>query len=753
MRTAPVAAPVAALVLAALTLACTSDGEPGATASATGEATATPTAVATASPRDAALVVLSTVPGVAEAVAAVAASDVDALLALFYRAERTCLDTEPGDENYDRQRRASCAVAGVAAGETFSYIAVDEYDTPGALDLVTLDWWAEAPMRELLRQALAGPVELASAQRYRYYRAHPDGVVRPQDRYTLYYRAPDVDISGRSRVRDDSRELPADGFALSIEAGEAGPISTIAFVRLELLEAETPFALDVEPLATTPNVDADEAAAARAGLALAPGLSQVVAAIERGDVDALIDLFARTQIGCAPVPLGKEQPELCSTLGLPDSALYDAIMYDYGILFHAGEQRIRAVLEPLLRYGQPTLEAAWFAADRDWGFLPEQRDRYLIAIRTLPVEFLERDGGGVFGGGPVSGLLLNVVARRDAPIATIQYLSPGWTAQQQVRQLRIDQPLRRIEPVRAPTGPITIAAVGDLMLARDVAELMEARGAVYPFERVLPLFEGADLVVGNLEGTFTTWDGARAKRYTFRTPPALAAGLADAGFDAVSLANNHSCDFGGPGLHETQHSLTDAGIRWFGADITRVGAASAASLVAHGATVTFLGYNAVPDGDTGGIDDGCYTAELSVLDEVRARAASGEIVIFTLHAGIEYDPQPARTQRELAQAAIDAGAKLVIGTHPHVLQGWERYGGGVILYSLGNFVFDLDADDLATLGRGPFETAVALVTIDIDGTVSVEFRPVVIDLDELRPRPATAAEAARIAARVFEIVP
>ncbi len=106
-----------------------------------------------------------------------------------------------------------------------------------------------------------------------------------------------------------------------------------------------------------------------------------------------------------------------------------------------------------------------------------------------------------------------------------------------------------------PVPTIIIAAVGDLMIARDVTTLMQQHGAAYPFERVLPLFEGADLLIGNLEGTFTDRGDPLDKFYPFRTPPEFAEALTLAGFDAVSLANNHSYDFGLTGLEGTLATL------------------------------------------------------------------------------------------------------------------------------------------------------------------------------------------------------
>ena len=104
------------------------------------------------------------------------------------------------------------------------------------------------------------------------------------------------------------------------------------------------------------------------------------------------------------------------------------------------------------------------------------------------------------------------------------------------------------------------------------------------------------------------------------------------------------------------------------------------------------------------------------------------------------------------EVARQAGADLVIGHHPHVLQPWERVGDALILYSLGNFVFDLDADDLVTLGAGPFLTAVALIHLSPDAAPTLEVRPAFIDPLENRPRPASVQEAAAVRARLSELV-
>jgi poly-gamma-glutamate synthesis protein (capsule biosynthesis protein) len=307
-------------------------------------------------------------------------------------------------------------------------------------------------------------------------------------------------------------------------------------------------------------------------------------------------------------------------------------------------------------------------------------------------------------------------------------------------------------PTAAPTpsGVATLAAAGDIMLARDIITLMEEHGVIYPFERVLPLLQNADLTIGNLETALTERGTEQVKAYTFRTPPRLAEGLAQAGFDAVSLGNNHTADYGPEGVQDTIAALDAIGVKHAGAGMTEAEARAPAFLEAQGLRMAFLSYTDIMENTFAGADSAgvALATTDAIAGDVRAARAQADVVIVSLHSGIEYTDAPQANQEQLARAAIDAGALIVLGHHPHTLQGWSEYNGGVIVYSLGNFVFDLDNEDLTNLGPRAFQTAVINITFDANTVRSVSAVPVFIDPVEDRPRPATAEEAAAINERI-----
>lgn len=239
-------------------------------------------------------------------------------------------------------------------------------------------------------------------------------------------------------------------------------------------------------------------------------------------------------------------------------------------------------------------------------------------------------------------------------------------------------------------GRLTIAAVGDVMLGGSMAATVRERGADYPFDRARAILTEADIAIGNLEAPFGTRGRAFKKRFTFLVPPRHAPALRNAGFDAVSLANNHMMDYGPEPLAVTLGLLDSLGIGHSGAGLDAAQARRPALVERNGVTVAFLSYSRVHPLQfwAGRKKAGTAPAdEAEVIADVIAAKKQASIVVASFHWGAELMDRPKEYQMRLAHAAIDAGADLVLGHHPHVLQGLELYKGKLIAYSLGNFAF------------------------------------------------------------------
>jgi calcineurin-like phosphoesterase len=304
-------------------------------------------------------------------------------------------------------------------------------------------------------------------------------------------------------------------------------------------------------------------------------------------------------------------------------------------------------------------------------------------------------------------------------------------------------------PPVAP-GRVTLNAVGDLMLARDIITLMDEYGSVYPFAAVRQLLEDADITIANMEGTFTERGTQASKFYTFRTPPLHARGLAEAGIDVVSLGNNHAMDFGAQGLQDTLDALDAAGVLHSGAGANIQAARAPVFMERNGLRLAFLSYNGVSEATFAGPNSyGVANAETAaIIQDVVGARASADVVIVSLHAGTEYVDTPTAQQGSLARAAIDAGAALVLGHHAHVLQGMQEYNDGLVAYGLGNFVFDLDSGDLVSLGPRPFQTMVLRLELSHEGVEKAVTRPVFIDPAENRPVVPTGERLLEIETRI-----
>jgi poly-gamma-glutamate synthesis protein (capsule biosynthesis protein) len=283
----------------------------------------------------------------------------------------------------------------------------------------------------------------------------------------------------------------------------------------------------------------------------------------------------------------------------------------------------------------------------------------------------------------------------------------------------------------ADARPVSLAAVGDIMLAGSSAKLLQRTGYDYPFAALAGRLRGCDVAVGNLEAPIAT-SGREftGKRFRFRTDARAAAAMQRAGFGVLTLANNHMMDFGSDGLLSTLGHLNNQGIRYAGAGADLSSARQATVVTVDGVRIAFLAYSLTypaefyATGQRAGTAPGLrrYVAE----DVARARRGA-EYVVVSFHWGGEGESLPRSYQVAAAHHAIDAGADVVLGHHPHVLQGVERYGRGVILYSLGNFAF-------GSMSRKAGESVLARIVFD-GGVREVELVPLNVLNRQVRFQP------------------
>lgn len=299
-----------------------------------------------------------------------------------------------------------------------------------------------------------------------------------------------------------------------------------------------------------------------------------------------------------------------------------------------------------------------------------------------------------------------------------------------------------------PDRTITLAAVGDILLDRGVGEKIAKYGTTYPFAQVRGILRSADITFGNLECPLSKRGTKILRPFCFQAPPRTVACLIDGGLDVVSLANNHTLDCGRTGLTETMETLRKTKIGWCGAGRNRTEAEAALVKKVKGIRLAFVGFTDVlPEGIFGG--DGkptiAYASEQAIRKAVQRARRQADIVIVSCHWGSEYESRPGAQQKQLARAAAEAGADLILGHHPHVLQGLERFRSpdgkrsALIAYSLGNFVFDPRRERAA-------QSAILRCTMSKRGIVDAQLIPV--QIAACRPCPAREAQAAQILSRL-----
>lgn len=296
----------------------------------------------------------------------------------------------------------------------------------------------------------------------------------------------------------------------------------------------------------------------------------------------------------------------------------------------------------------------------------------------------------------------------------------------------------------AHSAELHIAAVGDIMLGGTATPEMRKYGYDYPFELTKDILKQAQIVFGNLEGPLT--DGGAAgtvKQYVFRSPPdKVAPALARAGFNVVSLANNHTLDYGPEGLEDTRAALEKAGIRHAGAGRNVTDARQPVYMMANGTTVAFLAYSLTfPEEFWAGPDKPgtAFGHEKHVRADVATARQTADVVVVSFHWGQEGKTELRDYQTQLARAAIDSGASAVLGHHPHILQGVEHYKHGVILYSLGNFAF-------GSFSNTATRSAIALLTFRDRQWRELRLVPLNVKNAEVvfQPRPLVGRDATEV---------
>jgi poly-gamma-glutamate synthesis protein (capsule biosynthesis protein) len=300
---------------------------------------------------------------------------------------------------------------------------------------------------------------------------------------------------------------------------------------------------------------------------------------------------------------------------------------------------------------------------------------------------------------------------------------------------------------------ISFRAVGDISfgdhpLCAGFGTHSRLRGRVpgTAFQHVAGILRAADVRFGNLECTLSE-SGLRRRDYhsiQMRGHPAYLAGLTEAGFDVLNLANNHSMQHGKEPFRETVRMLEAAGIRPCGVGADDFKVCVPAFVERNGLKVAFLGYSLRPRQYFSEAPLYAEGDNEQILADVRKARAASDCVVVSLHWGDEFIDRPSPHEISLARAIIDAGAALIVGHHPHVLRGVERRGNGYIVYSLGNFVCDMLWDEPLR------ETAILDCRLTPQGVTDLRLIPARIN-DNYQPVPLQGAAAAGLSARLEKL--
>ena len=372
---------------------------------------------------------------------------------------------------------------------------------------------------------------------------------------------------------------------------------------------------------------------------------------------------------------------------------------------------------------------------------------WVVALALVAVYAVQRSEAGVSAASTTTSQSVTAVV--SSTLSTVASTPPTTAPPTTALPITIAPATTTTETTEKVPPSLTVAAGGDVQGDRLVGKYIDAHGGDAALAKVKPYLQTADLAFVNLEGPISDKGTKLAwKEYTFRSRTALAAGLASAGVDVVSMANNHAVDCGQTALLDTISRLDKAGIEHAGAGEDISAARSPALLDTPAGTVAVLAFtDKFASGFAAGTD---RPGVAPVSDGSKALAAiaaakkKADYVIVSFHWGTEYTAQAASYQRALAHKAIDAGADLILGHHPHVIQGLEVYHDKLIAYSLGDFVFDHHS-------RATGEAFVLRVTLRPSGPPVARVIPVYLSDANGIPAPVSGAAADAILDRLTRL--
>lgn len=378
--------------------------------------------------------------------------------------------------------------------------------------------------------------------------------------------------------------------------------------------------------------------------------------------------------------------------------------------------------------------------------LPEARR--LVAGRRVTWADLGQRGGVVRVVTGVAGLRAVAQDRDALAVVPAPMLLPT------VRAVRVDgldpllapdrYPLRAPAP-GAPGSPTTVTVVGDLMFGRRVGAAGHLAALLRPMHAMLA---GSDLTVGNLESTLSTAGAPRQGTDSFAADPRVLPVLKSAGFDLLTLANNHTGDYGPVAFRQTLRRVDRSGIARVGAGLNAAAAWRSVVLRANGVRFGFVAFNAIGEtpratsrrAGAAEVRMQPRTGPLNSFDvrrltrTIHRLAARTDVVVALPHWGEQYTAVPVADQRRVGAAMIDAGADIVVGGHPHWVQGVLVHRRHLVVSSLGNFVFDMD------FSAQTREGVTVRLTCWGGRVVAVDFQPYWIGAD-FAPRPSSGARA------------